>query len=292
MSTRATYRFADRLDGYCNLDWEHTVYCHHDGMPIMAAYRLYRMVGAMTSADATGIRTAKGGYAYAFIRANGDAEPTWNHDDHGDTQYRYDIAPGTEGFPILQVRERKPDGGDGQFWHVTYEGSLAKFVRMHDKYLDGDDLIECRVPYGPPYLVTLSMARKIVWHLRELGSAQEWRGFPGNAKSFREAADAFVLAIRAQGHPMTDPATDLARAYHASIRAALTPGEREKADWLRHSGIGNEHDFLDANMNMLEAWQTIFGKEPDLEDEKTTRLLNAAAAAAARQGFNNEWETD
>jgi len=122
MSTRATYEIEGR-----------TFYIHHDGYPEGAASYLYNMVKALTDVDTTGKnfdifnhRMCRGGLEFAFIRGNGNAEPTESHDAHGDTEYRYTVST-VNGLPILLAEERCGDWSNPS-WQVFFHGPLTEFV--------------------------------------------------------------------------------------------------------------------------------------------------------------------
>lgn len=80
---------------------------------------------------------------------------------------------------------------------------------------------------------------------------------------------------------MTYPDTQkLADAFVAVLKDWLTPGEWRQM-LLRNAihrrpGVCASHDFCDANVAMAEAWQTLTGEEPDVSDEKATRVWNQA----------------
>jgi hypothetical protein len=86
----------------------------------------------------------------------------------------------------------------------------------------------------------------------------------------------------------------LARAFGAEIQAALTRREfREMIDRNKSShtddGICASHDFVDANMYMLDAFKKTFGREPailtDADDEIDAKLWNDAWAIAKAADF-------
>lgn len=92
MATRATYQ----INGM-------TFYCHWDGYPTGAAQRFANMIAALTVAEEgdrktiDAIEQRRGGFEYAFIRGNMDAEPTPSHDEHGDTEFRYNLRASNDG---------------------------------------------------------------------------------------------------------------------------------------------------------------------------------------------------
>lgn len=125
MSTRATYEIEGR-----------TFYIHHDGYPEGAASYLYNMVDALTNVDAKGEeldifghRMRRGGLEFAFIRGNGNAEPTENHHAHGDTEFRYTVTR-SDGEPMLRAKERVGDWSKPT-WQTFFFGPLAEFINLH-----------------------------------------------------------------------------------------------------------------------------------------------------------------
>lgn len=91
----------------------------------------------------------------------------------------------------------------------------------------------------------------------------------------------------------------LAEAFHAKIGEWLTKAERERVDWRNHKnaedsrlqGVCATHDFCDANMAMLEAWQKVTGVEDELweMDDAQTERWNEAWGLAKANGFSEEW---
>lgn len=125
MSTRATYEIEGR-----------TFYIHHDGYPEGAASYFYNMVTALTavnpkseSFDIFNHRMCRGGLEFAFIRGNGNAEPTENHDAHGDTEYRYTVST-VNGLPILLAEKRSSDWSNPS-WQVFFHSPLTEFVNQY-----------------------------------------------------------------------------------------------------------------------------------------------------------------
>lgn len=60
--------------------------------------------------------------------------------------------------------------------------------------------------------------------------------------------------------------------------------DRNKADGPE-SNVCHTHDFCDANMLMLEAWQEMFGDAPDLDNDDHLAAWNDAWAIAKAAGF-------
>lgn len=118
MATRATYKI-DRQ----------TFYCHWDGYPTGAAQRLANMVAALTQPagddDCDCIDRRRGGMPFAFIRGNMDAEPTDDHDAHGDTEYRYTVRPYEDGRAFVVVQAR---AGDWRSWNNLAAEDLADWL--------------------------------------------------------------------------------------------------------------------------------------------------------------------
>lgn len=130
MATRATYQI-NRT----------TFYCHWDGYPTGAAQRFANMVKALTVPE-TGdrkfdpIEDRRGGMEFAFIRGNLDAEPTKNHEYHGDTEYRYTLTEQADGSASIVVdevnQERTPDNRP---FHRIFAGDLALWLNGQRKQL-------------------------------------------------------------------------------------------------------------------------------------------------------------
>jgi hypothetical protein len=122
MATRATYQVENQ-----------TFYCHWDGYPAGAAYRFAKMVEALTvpsdkERNLDAVDDRRGGYAFAFIRGNMDAEPTADHEEHGDTEYRYTLTE-QGGRARIKVTERSGYGVDAK-WKTIYEGWLIDWPEM------------------------------------------------------------------------------------------------------------------------------------------------------------------
>lgn len=119
MATRATYQIGDT-----------TFYCHWDGYPRGAALRFINMVKAKVSFDKKeidGMVQAKGGYPFAFIRGNLDAEPTESHDAHGDTEYRYTLKIEDRGAVLVSVDKYDNKSDDWEVYCTNVD--LAEFIR-------------------------------------------------------------------------------------------------------------------------------------------------------------------
>jgi hypothetical protein len=122
MATRATYQ----IDGT-------TFYCHWDGYPTGAAHRFANAVAAMTQPAKDGrlepIADKRGGFAFAFIRGNDDAEPTKSHDAHGDTEWRYTVKSMPNGALQITVAALGwNSAGQRQEPRVRWTGDLAEWL--------------------------------------------------------------------------------------------------------------------------------------------------------------------
>lgn len=121
MSTRATYSIGNM-----------TFYCHYDGYPSGAAERFANMVRARYAAELRQDRypliDRKGGWAYAFIRGNDDAEPAYDnaHTGHGDTEWRYMLAEDRNGVLGMQVTHRPDVGTDD--WVLDFRGEFIDWL--------------------------------------------------------------------------------------------------------------------------------------------------------------------
>lgn len=132
MSTRATYKFITN-EYTPNV----TFYIHHDGYKMGASHYLYKMIHEMhvntySEEDAHGLygytyRTKSGGMAAAFIRANGGAEFTRDHDAHGDTEFQYTV---NEKDMTITVREMVWMD-DVEKWYInTFD--LVEFINSNN----------------------------------------------------------------------------------------------------------------------------------------------------------------
>ena len=109
-------------------------------------------------------------------------------------------------------------------------------------------------------------------------------------------------------HPhQTEIGRRLAKTFHASIRSSLTGAQLEEADRkndaTRRAGETScrTHDYMDANVNMIEAFTDVFERAPFEDDEGNdlseddprhdtdTEMLNAAWTIASEAGFNRSW---
>lgn len=173
MGTRATYQF-DEKDDLSRRVKRTTIYCHWDNYPSGAASRFARAVEGMTSWDAEGYRmveTTRGGMLFAFIRANGDAEPTEGHHAHGDTEYNYDVWTGDSGLPMLHMRARQ--WHQSEEWRGVWTGSVARFVNTHRE--GGTPLlVECCEPRGGAYVATIERAKLIASGYAERARLTQW----------------------------------------------------------------------------------------------------------------------
>ena len=120
MSTRATYQ----MDGM-------TFYCHWDGCPTGAAARFAKMIAAHTVAEKgegfDEIERRRGGFAFAFIRGNMDAEQCAEHDDIGGTEYRYTLHIDAYGAVSIRVEHCTVEN-DKDVWSAIYAGDLAAWL--------------------------------------------------------------------------------------------------------------------------------------------------------------------
>ena len=109
MSTRATYQFVRPRHG-----GRFTIYIHHDGYPLGAAEYLAR---AVLGCNASGPWSAwlGGSLVEEFIRQNDRAELTAEHDQHGDTDYRYTLSRPTAEEHGPDVQERGPQPASASF---------------------------------------------------------------------------------------------------------------------------------------------------------------------------------
>lgn len=111
MATRATYKFVGN-----NRQPTVTFYIHHDGYPQGAAAHLR---------DAA-LAACKGTMAEKFLRANEHAELTYDHDQHGDTDYRWTIDGSQITGQVRCVNEKRQETYRG-----CYFGDLVQFINEY-----------------------------------------------------------------------------------------------------------------------------------------------------------------
>lgn len=87
----------------------------------------------------------------------------------------------------------------------------------------------------------------------------------------------------------TDATRALAAAFSARLRAQLTEDQMEtvnRTNALPENACAcASHDFCDANMVMLEAWQEVHGRDPDPASDDDAYEWNRAWDAARAGGF-------
>lgn len=82
----------------------------------------------------------------------------------------------------------------------------------------------------------------------------------------------------------------LANAFRTEARRALTPAEIDEIN-RRNTAAGPDagwcasHDFYDANMLMLDAFNATFGREPHITSDADFEAINAAWSAVRATGF-------
>lgn len=141
MSTRATYEILGT-----------SFYIHHDGYKEGAANYLFNMVEASIAlrnldkpGDPLNPYEARGGWAFAFIRGNGQAEPTDGHRSHGDTEYRYTVTASDAGLLWLNVDARIYSD---EAWASVYNGELSGFVNSYPDF-HKSHIVAAKIPtYG------------------------------------------------------------------------------------------------------------------------------------------------
>ena len=83
----------------------------------------------------------------------------------------------------------------------------------------------------------------------------------------------------------------LAQCFSAQLGEALTVHQLQQVNRLNeedgpHSPVCHSHDFCDANMFMLAAWEEMLGSgTPDLNDDANNELWADAWAIAKAAGF-------
>ncbi len=108
MGTRATYNLSAGRYNHQQVCF----YIHWDGYPAGAASYFWNMYQ---------IKNERGSYAGRFIRGNELAEFTLDHNEHGDTEYCYDLdEAGSLTASEWQFDERQ--------WKIIYSGFWYDFI--------------------------------------------------------------------------------------------------------------------------------------------------------------------
>lgn len=151
MSTRATYCFDCK--GY-----KTTVYIHHDGYPEGAAAYFYNTL----------IKSSKGNFATQFIRANEGAELTRSHDQHGDTDFQYNIKGSG---PEAEITAYQLTGDEKAF---VFSGTIFEFIHRYSKYLQNYNPFKIvKMGYLTKMLNLETAEKELEYHVHHL---RVWKG--------------------------------------------------------------------------------------------------------------------
>lgn len=103
-------------------------------------------------------------------------------------------------------------------------------------------------------------------------------------------ADGVTLNGKESDFYIPSPTQQLAREFSKVLRQTLTDDEMTEVISLNRTegdiNICHSHDFCDANMALIEAYENIYGCEPTFSDDKTMDLINTAWALARTLEFN------
>lgn len=174
MSTRATYSFENPNQA------KTYIYIHYDGYPQGAAMYFYNTL----------MNESKGNFATQFIRANPQAELTRHHDQHGDTEYSYDVSGnGTKAI----VEAYKHDDERKCF----FTGKLVDFITQYqdNSLFDFQPFKEVEYRYSKQLLNSV-LAKKALEH--PISHLNAWKGRfegSGNWNSCVEDARAILAAF-------------------------------------------------------------------------------------------------
>jgi hypothetical protein len=112
MSTRATYL----VNGQA-------FYIHYDGYPAGAAHYFASMLS---------LENTRGGWPCMFLRANDQAEFTSGHDDHGDTDFRYDLDEKERTVEALRVADSR--SFDNRQFVPLGKFDILEFIRKYAEW--------------------------------------------------------------------------------------------------------------------------------------------------------------
>jgi len=122
MATRATYTFKSDFG-------DKHIYIHWDGYPEGAAQYFQKMM-EIREEQRQSLSDLRGGLTEQFIRANRGAEFTSHWEDHGDTEWHYEISGGSNA--TLKVIKFSYDDSGERMGQRRFEGPLTEFI---GKYL-------------------------------------------------------------------------------------------------------------------------------------------------------------
>jgi hypothetical protein len=182
MSTSANYLLST---GYYS-DQMVCFYIQHDGYPEGAAAYFYKMYRC---------ENIRRGYAECFFRANLNAEFIKDHEEHGDTAFRYTINHQDE----LSVWKK---GMFANQWNIIYQGPWHHFV---NKYLEESEHLHLfRLSKGlqNETLMTIRQAEK--WVRAFKNSASKCEDVREGVQAIQVQIGVIVAAQKAQGSNMNN----------------------------------------------------------------------------------------
>ena len=127
MATRATYTFKTETQYKFEGPADVHVYIHYDGYPSGAASYFNNALKLLNERRVP-LSNIRGGITEQFIRANNLAEITSHADNHGDTEFHYDITKGDTGPIRIEAYELRRDETKYQFFNGTLEGFVARYL--------------------------------------------------------------------------------------------------------------------------------------------------------------------
>jgi len=134
MSTRATYRIS--TTNYWGVE-NQCFYIHYDGYPRGAA-RYFKEFLSNLDHLINGGRYRKGKAVVAFGML-AFSEFTEAHENHGDTEYRYNIYHDQQKGTFVVNSFKHSWGEDSQdIWSEFFKGPLEEFINKHDT-LEGEE---------------------------------------------------------------------------------------------------------------------------------------------------------
>jgi hypothetical protein len=129
MSTRGTYQVSVRKHAKDGIPYDYrtqTFYCHSDNYPEGAAAYFHKALALEWKYQVHGINMIKRLAAldgFEFIDC---------HDDHGDTEYRYNIYEGESGLTVEAFKEHYNSGSFSQ-WVLFFDGPISEFIEKWRK---------------------------------------------------------------------------------------------------------------------------------------------------------------
>lgn len=138
MATRGTYQF--RMGGEIRTNT--FFYVHWDNYPVGGAVKLLNALSELKANSNNSIENRwRGNLAEAFVRSNIDAEITFDHDSHSDTDYMYTIRNFKRSYHVTVLKRSFVGENFNAVVETYFEGYLNDFVKNElSQYKDEEEI--------------------------------------------------------------------------------------------------------------------------------------------------------